>query len=130
MVRNIIGTLVEVGLEQRAAELAPLLAARDRTLAGATAPAAGLCLVGGPLRTRTAHIVKTKPMPMPQLMASLDRWLRAFRADDDVVGQVEVETGQDGDIVEGPAVVEDASVDLGTEREELGAAYHRPRRSS
>jgi len=45
MVRNIIGTLVEVGLGQRAAELAPLLAARDRTLAGATAPAAGLCLV-------------------------------------------------------------------------------------
>ena len=45
MVRNIIGTLVEIGLGQRDADLTPLLAARDRTRAGATAPAAGLCLV-------------------------------------------------------------------------------------
>lgn len=45
MVRNIIGTLVEIGLGQRDADLRPLLAARDRTQAGATAPAAGLCLV-------------------------------------------------------------------------------------
>jgi tRNA pseudouridine38-40 synthase len=46
MVRNIIGTLSEVGLGQRgSAEVAALLAARDRTLAGATAPARGLCLV-------------------------------------------------------------------------------------
>lgn len=46
MVRNIVGTLVEVGLGQRSpADFAALLAARDRTLAGATAPARGLCLV-------------------------------------------------------------------------------------
>ena len=45
MVRNIIGTLIEVGLGQRPADLLPLLAARDRTQAGATAPACGLCLV-------------------------------------------------------------------------------------
>jgi len=46
MVRNIVGTLAEVGFGQRGAEdLAALLAARDRTLAGATAPAKGLCLV-------------------------------------------------------------------------------------
>lgn len=45
MVRNIIGTLVEIGLGQREDDLGPLLAARDRTRAGATAPAAGLCLV-------------------------------------------------------------------------------------
>lgn len=45
MVRNIVGTLVEVGLGRRSADLAQLLAARDRSLAAATAPAAGLCLV-------------------------------------------------------------------------------------
>lgn len=45
MVRNIIGTLVEIGLGQRDPDLRPLLAARDRTQAGATAPACGLCLV-------------------------------------------------------------------------------------
>lgn len=44
MVRNIVGTLIEIGLGQRHADIGPLLAARDRTRAGATAPAAGLCL--------------------------------------------------------------------------------------
>ena len=45
MVRIIAGTLVEVGLGQRApASIDALLAARDRTKAGRTAPAGGLTL--------------------------------------------------------------------------------------
>lgn len=45
MVRNIIGTLVEVGRGVREADSLPLLlAACDRTLAGGTAPPRGLCL--------------------------------------------------------------------------------------
>jgi len=46
MVRNIVGTLVEVGRGERpAASLGELITGRDRTLAGATAPAHGLTLV-------------------------------------------------------------------------------------
>lgn len=46
MVRNLVGTLVEVGQGRRAeSSIAELLASRDRGLAGATAPARGLCLV-------------------------------------------------------------------------------------
>jgi len=44
MVRNIIGTLVELGSGRRSIDVARLLAARDRMLAAATAPAHGLCL--------------------------------------------------------------------------------------
>jgi len=45
MVRNIVGSLVEVGQKRRSADFAALLAARDRTLAAETAPPQGLCLV-------------------------------------------------------------------------------------
>ncbi len=47
MVRNAVGTLVEIGLGRRApASIAGLLASGDRALAGPTAPPAGLFLVG------------------------------------------------------------------------------------
>ena len=47
MVRNIVGSLMEVGAGERpAAWIAEVLAARDRTLAGPTAPSAGLVFVG------------------------------------------------------------------------------------
>jgi len=46
MVRNIVGTLVEVGRGKLAPkDVRRILAARDRSLAGPTAPAQGLCLV-------------------------------------------------------------------------------------
>lgn len=46
MVRNIVGTLVEVGRGKLGPEdVRRILAARDRSLAGPTAPAQGLCLV-------------------------------------------------------------------------------------
>jgi tRNA pseudouridine38-40 synthase len=46
MVRNIVGTLVEVGRGKlEPADITRILHGRDRTLAGPTAPAQGLCLV-------------------------------------------------------------------------------------
>ncbi len=45
MVRNIVGTLVEIGLGARTpSSMAGLLAGRDRSQAGPTAPPQGLCL--------------------------------------------------------------------------------------
>jgi tRNA pseudouridine38-40 synthase len=45
MVRSIVGTLIQVGRNRRFPEDIPkILAARDRSLAGATAAAKGLCL--------------------------------------------------------------------------------------
>ena len=46
MVRNMVGTLVEVGMQKRASSSIPdILAGRDRTKAGGTAPAEGLYLM-------------------------------------------------------------------------------------
>lgn len=45
MVRILTGTLIEVGLHQRPADsMGWLLERKERQLAGATAPAQGLCL--------------------------------------------------------------------------------------
>ena len=45
MVRNIVGTLVEIGLARRTVqEMSAILASRHRSRAGTTAPASGLCL--------------------------------------------------------------------------------------
>jgi tRNA pseudouridine38-40 synthase len=45
MVRNLVGTFVEIGRKQRCIdELHAILASRNRALAGATAPACGLFL--------------------------------------------------------------------------------------
>jgi tRNA pseudouridine38-40 synthase len=45
MVRNIIGTLVEVGRNKRKPEeMKVIIESRDRTIAGVTAPACGLFL--------------------------------------------------------------------------------------
>ncbi|MFT3896399.1 MAG: tRNA pseudouridine(38-40) synthase TruA [Thermomonas sp.] len=47
MVRNIVGSLVEVGAGERPVEwIADVLAARDRTVAGPTAPPQGLVFLG------------------------------------------------------------------------------------
>jgi tRNA pseudouridine38-40 synthase len=46
MVRNIVGTLMEVGRGRlAAADIPHIFQARDRALAGPTAPAQGLCLI-------------------------------------------------------------------------------------
>jgi tRNA pseudouridine38-40 synthase len=46
MIRNIVGTLIEIGRGKlTAADMNKILNARDRTAAGPTAPAHGLCLV-------------------------------------------------------------------------------------
>jgi len=60
MVRNIVGTLVDIGHGLREPDVVPhILAAQDRTAAGQLAPAAGLCLVwisyqNSELRTRNS----------------------------------------------------------------------------
>jgi len=45
MVRNIVGTLIEIGRGKRDGDMKRILEGRDRSLAGATAPAKGLTLL-------------------------------------------------------------------------------------
>jgi tRNA pseudouridine38-40 synthase len=46
MVRSLVGTMVDIGRGRfKPTEMRRILAARDRSLAGKTAPAHGLCLV-------------------------------------------------------------------------------------
>ena len=46
MVRNTVGTLIEIGVGKRSPkEIDAILGSRDRRLAGPSAPAAGLCLI-------------------------------------------------------------------------------------
>ena len=68
MVRNAVGTLVEIGLGRREpAWMAEVLASGDRAQAGPTAPARGLFLVGVSDRVsspaRLASLVSPEPEP-------------------------------------------------------------------
>lgn len=63
MVRNIVGSLIVVGRgEQPEAWIAALLAGRDRTVAGPTAPAAGLTFLG-PRYPRAWRLPETVSLP-------------------------------------------------------------------
>ena len=67
MVRNIAGTLIEVGNSARApASVAETLASRDRRRAGVTAPAGGLylCAVRYPPSAGIPELVPTRPWAM------------------------------------------------------------------
>ena len=60
MVRNLVGTLVEIGMHRQSVSWAQeLLAGRSRAAAGATAPACGLTLaaVGYPPQWRIPSVV-------------------------------------------------------------------------
>ena len=57
-------------------------------------------------------------------MASVGEMRETLRPDDEVVGEVEVETGPDRDVVERLAAVsEQPAVDLAAQREQLGRAH-------
>lgn len=61
MARNIVGTLVEAGLGRfKADEVKRILASKDRTKAGRTAPAQGLYLVEVYYRKKTGRAAKTR----------------------------------------------------------------------
>jgi len=65
MVRNMVGTLLEVGYSRRRAEEIPrLLLARDRRLAGPTAPARGLCLMRVFYRPRRKPPCNPRPLEL------------------------------------------------------------------
>lgn len=64
MVRIMAGTILEVGRgERRPEEIPAILAACDRTQAGATAPAHALTLCGIRIREHSAKVAKNAPIP-------------------------------------------------------------------
>ncbi len=67
MVRNIVGSLLRIGRGEESPEwLADVLASRDRSRAGMTAPACGLCLV-------RAHYPVKFAIPAPEVPFGLPR---------------------------------------------------------
>jgi len=65
MVRNIVGTLVEIGAGRRQTEsIERILSSGDRRLAGATAPACGLCLVRIDYRERAPGLASPAAQPV------------------------------------------------------------------
>ena len=68
MVRNIMGSLLEVGVGDREEHwMQAVLDGRDRTCAGVTAPACGLCLTG--VRYPEAFGLPVRPDPFPSGLA-------------------------------------------------------------
>jgi len=73
MVRNIAGTLLDVGLGRSSpADVATILAARDRRRAGPTAPPQGLCLVRVVFTAAELELARRSPAALGDFLALAD----------------------------------------------------------